>query len=97
MVGTLRSLSTASGPSDVLYADMLLRWSRWHSSLHNKRVIAALLAVASGVLAVAAYLLRTAGIALLWHGLQRVSRRRFRQAACVRQFLRPVLLWQGYV
>ena len=56
-------------------------------------------AAASGVLAAVAYLLRTAGLALLvaWVA-DSLIRRRFRQAAvraaCA---LLPVLVWQGYV
>ena len=76
-----------------------LRWSRWHSSLSQQKSDRPLFAFASGVFAVAAYLLRTAGIALLLAWIaESVLRRRFRQAALrAAVSALPVLLWQGYV
>ena len=101
LVGIITGLSVSCfiGPSDVLYADLpfaLLAMTFLVMQLKSDRPQ---FAIASGLCAVAAYLLRTAGIALLaaWIA-ESLLRRRFRQAA-VRGAIAalPVLLWQGYV
>ncbi|PYI75596.1 MAG: hypothetical protein DMF04_09980, partial [Verrucomicrobia bacterium] len=101
MVGTITALSFNSfiGPSDVLYADMLFALVAMAFLVARQKSDRPLLAVASGVLAIAAYLLRTAGIALILAWIaESVLRRRFRQAALrAAVSALPVLLWQGYV
>ena len=101
MVGTITALSFSSfiGPSDVLYADMLFALVAMAFLVAQQKSDRPLFAVASGVLAVAAYLLRTAGIALLLAWIaESLLRRRFRQAALrAAVSALPVLLWQGYV
>jgi hypothetical protein len=96
---TALSFSSLLGPSEVLYAEMPFAVIAMGFLLCQQRSDRAIFAAATGVLAAAAYLLRTAGLALLvaWVG-ESLIRRRFREAA-VRAALSllPILLWQGYV
>jgi hypothetical protein len=100
LVGLITALSLSSFllPSDVLYAELpfavvstgfLLCQSRKHP----------LFAGGAGILGAAAYLLRTAGLALLsaWI-LESLIQRRFRQAVVrVGVSALPILLWQAHV
>jgi hypothetical protein len=101
VIGIITALSFSSflGPSDVLYADLpfaLVLLAFLYTHQRNNRPFCAAL---SGILAAAAYLLRTAGLALFvaWVA-ESVFRRRFRQTA-VRAAISalPIVLWQGYV
>ena len=96
---TALSFSTFIGPSDVLYADLPFALVAIGFLVVQQKSDRALFATASGVFAVAAYLLRTAGIALLLAWIaESLFRRRFRQAALRTAIAAvPVLLWQGYV
>jgi hypothetical protein len=101
LVGIITALSFSSflGPSNVLYADMPFAVVAMGFLLCQRRSNRPIFALASGILGAAAYLLRTAGIALLlaWTA-ESLIRRRYGQAA-VRAAISalPVLLWQGYV
>jgi len=101
LVGIITALSFSSliAPSDVLYAEMPFAVVAMAFLLCQQKSDRPFFAVATGVLASAAYLLRTAGLALLlaWVA-ESLIRRRFRQAA-VRMAVSalPILLWQGYV
>ena len=98
LVSTL-CFSTLLGTSEVLYAEMPFAVAAMAFLLCQQRSDRPLFATASGVLAAVAYLLRTAGLALLVAWVtDSLIRRRFRQAA-VRAVLAllPVLVWQGYV
>jgi hypothetical protein len=99
VVSTTLSFSSMLGSSDVLYAEMPFAVIAMGFLLCQQRDDRPIFAAASGLLAAAAYLLRTAGLALLmaWVG-DSLIRRRFQQAA-VRATLSllPILLWQGYV
>jgi hypothetical protein len=101
IVGVATALSFCSFlyPSDALYADLpfsllfvLFLFFQWR----NDRPVSAAM---TGLVACAAYLVRTAGIALLaaWVG-ESLIRRRFRQAAVrIAVSAVPVLLWQAYI
>ena len=83
-VGAITALSFYSflEPSDVLYAEMPFGVAAIGFLLCQQRSERPLFAVASGVLGAAAYLLRTAGLALLLAWIaESLIRRRFRQAA----------------
>jgi hypothetical protein len=101
LVGMITALSFSSllGPSDVLYAEMPFAVVAMGFLLCHQRSDRPIFAAATGILGAAAYLLRTAGLALLlaWIG-ESLIRRRFRQAA-VRAAVSalPILLWQGHV
>jgi hypothetical protein len=101
LVGVIAALGVSSllAPSEVLYAEMPFAVLAMAFVLCQQRSDRPIFAAASGVLAAAGYLLRTAGLALLaaWVA-ESLIRRRFQQAA-VRAALSvlPVLLWQGYV
>ena len=101
LVGVVTALSVSSllAPSEVLYAEMPFAVVAMAFVLCQQRSDRPIFAVASGVLAAAAYLLRTAGLALLvaWVA-ESLMRRRFKEAA-VRAALSavPILLWQGYI
>ena len=101
LVGIITALSFSSliGPSDVLYAEMPFGVAALGFLLCQQKSDRPLFAAAGGLLAVVAYLLRTAGLALLLAWIaESLIRRRFQQAA-VRAAISvvPVLLWQGYV
>jgi len=101
LVGIITALSFSSliGPSDVLYAEMPFAVAAIGFLLCQQRGDRPIFAAASGILAAAAYLLRTAGIALLlaWIAESLICRR-FRQAAIRAAICAlPVLLWQGHV
>ena len=101
LVGVITALSFSSfiGPSDVLYADLPFAVVAIGFLVVQQNTDRPLFAIASGAFAVAAYLLRTAGIALLvaWVA-ESLFRRHFRQAALRATISAvPVLLWQGYV
>jgi hypothetical protein len=100
LVGVITALSFSSflGPSDVLYAEMPFAVAVMGFLLCHQRRDRPIFAAASGILGAAAYLLRTAGLALLlaWIAESLICRR-FRQAmfrALVSAL--PILLWQGY-
>ena len=101
LVGVITALSFSSfiGPSDVLYADLPFAVVAIGFLVVQQNTDRPLFSIASGAFAVAAYLLRTAGIALLvaWVA-ESFFRRHFRQAALRAAISAvPVLLWQGYV
>ena len=101
LVGVISALSFSSllEPSDVLYAEMPFAVVAMGFLLCQQKSDRPSFAVASGILAVVAYLLRTAGIVLLLAWIaEALIRRRWRQVA-VRAVVSvlPVLLWQGYV
>ena len=76
-----------------------LRWRRWGFCFVSNGSDRPIFAMGSGILGAAAYLLRTAGLALLLAWIaESLIRRRFRQAAIrlVTAAL-PVLFWQGYI
>jgi len=101
LVGIITALSFSSliAPSDVLYAEMPFAVVAMGFLLCHRRSDRPIFAAATGILGAAAYLLRTAGLALLltWIG-ESLIRRRFRQAA-VRAAVSalPILVWQAYV
>jgi hypothetical protein len=88
--------------SDLLYAEMPFAVTATLLAIFQHRAgrsASSLSATASGAMAVAGYLLRTAGLALLaaWVG-ESLLRRRFRQAALrLAVAAAPVVLWQGYI
>ena len=100
-VGTITALSicTFLDPSDVLYADLPFAVATMGFLLCQQVISRPVFGVASGLFGAAAYLLRTAGLALLltWVA-DSLIRRRFGQA-----FVRaavaglPVLLWQFHI
>jgi hypothetical protein len=96
---TALSFSSFLEPSDVLYAEMPFAVAAIGFLVCQQRSDRPIFAAASGILGAAAYLLRTAGLALLlaWIAESLICRR-FRQAA-VRAAVSalPVLLWQGHV
>jgi hypothetical protein len=100
-VGIITALSVSSfvGPSDVLYADLPFALVAMAFLVVQVKDDRPLFAIASGVLAGAAYLLRTAGIALLLAWIaESLLRRRFREAALRAAIAGiPMLFWQGYV
>jgi len=101
LVGIITALSFSSflEPSDVLYAEMPFAVAAIGFLLCQQRSDRPIFAAASGILGAAAYLLRTAGLALLLAWIaESLIRRRFRQAA-IRAAVSalPVLLWQGHV
>lgn len=86
-------------PSDTLYAELPFALASMLFLLCHRRSERPLFAVTTGVLGVLAYLLRTAGIALLaaWVG-ESLLRRRWRQAALrALASALPVLAWQVHV
>jgi len=86
-------------PSDALYADLPFSLLFAIFLLFERRGEKPLNAAIAGLIASAAYLLRTAGIVLLvaWVGASLV-RRQFRQAAIrIAISAIPILLWQGYI
>jgi hypothetical protein len=101
LVGIITAFSFSSliGPSDVLYAEMPFAVAAIGFLLCQQRSDRPIFAAATGMFAAAAYLLRTAGIALLLAWIaEGLIRRRFRQAA-IRAAISalPVLLWQGHI
>lgn len=101
LVGIISALSFSSflEPSDVLYADMPFAVVTTAFLLCQQRRDGKMVTVVSGVLAAAAYLLRTAGIALLLAWVAQASIRRQWRRALVRAAIStlPLLLWQCYV
>jgi hypothetical protein len=101
LVGVIAALCVSSmlGPSEVLYAEMPFAVVGMGFLLCQQRSDRPTFAAASGLLAAAGYLLRTAGLALLtgWVA-ESLIRGRFKQAG-VRAALSilPILFWQGYV
>ena len=86
-------------PSDALYADLPFSLLFALFLVFERRGEKPLNGAIAGVIAAAAYLLRTAGIILLvaWIGAS-VVRRQFRQAAIrIAISAIPILLWQGYI
>jgi hypothetical protein len=101
LVVAITSLSFSSFlyPSDSLYTEIPFALVSVLFLLCHRRGDRPAYAIAAGVLAVIAYLIRTAGIALLaaWVG-ESLLRRRFRQAAArLAVSVLPVLLWQAYI
>ena len=96
---TALSFSSLIEPSDVLYAEMPFAVATMCFLLCQQRSDRQAFGAAAGVFGVAAYLLRTAGIALLLAWIaESLIRRRFGQAALRAAISAlPVLLWQGYV
>jgi len=101
LVGVITALSFSSflGPSNVLYADLPFAAAAIGFLLCQQKSNRAIFSIAAGILAAAAYLLRTAGLALLlaWIG-ESLIRGCFRQAggrAVIAAVV--VLFWQGYV
>lgn len=96
---TSLSFSSFLYPSDSLYTEIPFALVSLLFLLCHRRSGQPAYAIVSGILAVIAYLIRTAGIALLaaWVG-ESLLRKRFREAA-VRAAVSalPVLLWQGYI
>lgn len=101
LVGVITALSFSSliGPSDVLYAEMPFAAISMAFLLCQQRSDCPFFAVGGGALAGAAYLLRTAGIALLLAWVtESLIRRKFRQVAVrVAVFAVFILLWQSYI
>jgi hypothetical protein len=101
LVGAVTALSFSSflWPSEVLYAEMPFAVVTMAFLLCHQRNDRTFFAALSGLLGAAAYLLRTAGLALLlaWIG-ESLFRRRFRQAV-IRAMVSavPILLWQIHV
>jgi hypothetical protein len=101
LVGVITALSFYSflHPSDTLYAELPFALVSMLFLLCQHHGDRPLNAIASGFLGVFAYLLRTAGLALLaaWIA-QSLIRRRFREAA-IRLIVSaiPLLLWQAYI
>ena len=101
LVGVITALSyfTFLELSDVLYAEMPFAVATLGFLLCQQRSDRPIFAIGSGILGAAAYLLRTAGLALLlaWIG-ESLIRRRFCQAAIrLLTVALPVLVWQGYI
>ena len=101
LVGMMTALSFSSflWPSEVLYADMPFAVVAMGFLLCHQRNDRPFFAAISGLLGAAAYLLRTAGLALLLAWIaESLIRRRFRQAA-IRTAVSalPVLLWQVHI
>ena len=91
------SFSTMLEPSDVLYADLPFALASVGFLLCQQKSDRPMFAAASGLLVAAAYLFRTAGLALFLAWIaESLIRRRFGQAAIrVAICALPVLLWQG--
>ena len=86
-------------PSDALYADLPFSLLFVLFLLFERRGEKPINAAMAGLIASAAYLLRTAGVALLvaWVGASLI-RRQFRQAAIrIAISAIPIVLWQSYV
>jgi hypothetical protein len=101
LVGIITALSyfTFLELSDVLYAEMPFGVAAMGFLLCQQRSDRPIFAAASGILGAAAYLLRTAGLALLLAWIaDSLIRRRSRQAA-IRVLVSavPVLLWQAHI
>jgi hypothetical protein len=101
LVGVMTALSFLSfvQPSDVLYAEIPFALVTMGFLLCHQRDDRPFFAAITGLLGAAAYLLRTAGLALLLAWLaESLIRRRFRQAA-IRAAVSalPVLLWQVHI
>lgn len=96
---TALSLSAFVLPSDVLYAEMPFAAVAMGFALCQQRSHSAFFAAATGMCGVVAFLLRTAGLALLLAWIaESLIRRRFRQAILrIAVSVLPVLLWQCYV
>jgi len=96
---TALSFDSYLHPSDTLYSEMPFALLSALFLICHRRSHRTGYAVATGFLGAAAYLLRTAGAALLvaWVG-ESLLRRRFRQAA-IRGLVAalPILLWQSHV
>jgi len=101
LVGLITALSFYSflEPSDVLYAEMPFAVAATGFLLCQQRSERPTFAVASGVLGGMAYLLRTAGLALLLAWIaESLIRRRFRQALWRTVISAiPILFWQGHI
>ena len=100
-VGVITGLSFYSflEPSDVLYAEMPFAVAAMGFLLCVQKSERPIFVVASGLFGAAAYLLRTAGLALLFWGEPQSSiRRRFRQAI-LRAVISaiPILFWQAHI
>lgn len=101
LVGAITGLSFYSFlyPSDSLYAEIPFGLVSVLFLLCHRQSDRPGFAVATGALGIAAYFIRTAGLALLaaWVG-ESLLRRRFRQAA-IRAAVSalPVLAWQGHI
>lgn len=101
LVGTITALSFYSflHPSDALYAEVPFALISMLFLLCQQRGDQPRNAVLSGFLGAAAYLLRTAGLALLlvWIA-ESLIRRRFREAA-IRTVVSaiPILIWQAHI
>jgi hypothetical protein len=101
LIGAITGLSFYSFfyPSENLHTELPFALVSILFLLCQRRSAQPVCAVASGLLGAAAYLLRTAGIALLaaWV-IESLIRRRFRQAA-IRAIVAavPVLAWQTYI
>ena len=93
------SFSTMLEPSDVLYADLPFAMVSLAFLLCQQKSERPMFVAASGLLAAAAYLFRTAGLALFLAWIaESLIRRRFGQAAVrVAICALPVLLWQAHV
>jgi hypothetical protein len=101
LVGVITALSYCSflWPSEILYAELPFAVVVMGFLLCHQRNDRPFFAAVSGLLGVAAYLLRTAGIALLLAWIaESVFQRRFRQAA-IRTAVSalPILLWQAHI
>ena len=93
------SFSTMLEPSDVLYADLPFAVVSVAFLLCHQKSDRLIFAAVSGILAAAAYLFRTAGLALLvaWIA-ESLIKRRFRQATIrIAITALAVLLWQAHV
>lgn len=100
-VGMAAALSFYSflHPSDTLYAEMPFALVATLFLLCHRRDSTPLDTLAAGLLGAAAYLLRTAGVALLGAWIvESLLRRHYREAA-LRTIIAaiPVLLWQAYI
>ena len=93
------SFSTMLEPSDVLYADLPFALASVGFLLCQQKSDRPMFAAASGLLVAAAYLFRTAGLALFLAWIaESLIRRRFGQAAIrVAICALPILLWQAHV
>lgn len=101
LVGVMTALSFLSflQPSDVLYAEIPFALTTMGFLLCQQRSNQPFFAAVCPLLGAAAYLLRTAGLALLLAWItESLIRRRFRQAAVRAVFsVLPVLLWQAHI
>jgi hypothetical protein len=101
LVGMMTALSFLSflQPSDILYAEIPFALVTMMFLLCHQRNDRPFFAAMSGLLGVAAYLLRTAGLALLLAWIaESLIRRRFRQAALrAAVSALPFLLWQVHI